>query len=481
MTIIDPANTNRLITSAADIIDSYAGTDTNPYLGGTPKIGLEVEYTLFDQTSGKPISATQNTALLTQGHAKNIAVNQEPSAGSLELTSKAYTPNKLPTLLKALCEDAHGLHDLAAGMDISISPFGQLPAAQLSDHAVVDLERYQTFFAPPRHDMDHVFHFFASCLNIQTSISYRNADHLLDIIRMTTALEPILFLSTDSSSGFSDSKPHKQVHNLAHKDKIGINAGIPDFYYHSKSGEEFIQNHINFTLTHPHIFAYFNHDNKLTRLAEGWTSYNQLEAQDLGPKNLTNYLQAQSESWRRACNIATILDDTGALIGHRAELAAFQTGLMHQRGTAAALSNFIAFDAVFYKETAALLKQFGIDLTDLQSCKPVLEANFKNACYHNNQYHAVPFGNARIKDFVTPFANIIEAAADRAALSNYTAPILHIMRTGRPDWLVYREKFTTLEDTLNYMQNFNSYLKEVPDLLSPWSCADMALPKLGMK
>lgn len=482
MTIIDPTSTTRPITSAADIIESYAGTDTNPHLGGTPKIGLEIEQTLFNQSTGNPISIADNTAIITQARDKNITVNQEPSAALLELTSPAYLPKDLPILLKELCHEAHGLHDIAANMDIGISPFGQLPAATLDQHEVVNLERYQTFFAPPRADMVDTFRFFASCLNIQASVSYRNADHLLDIIRMATALEPILFLSTDSSSGFTRSRERKNIHNLSQKDRLSPNAGIPDFYYTAKTGEEFITDHINFTFTNPHIFACFDDDNKLTRLPAGqWTSYNQLEALKLGPQNQANYLQSQSESWRRACNIATILDDNGTLIGHRAELAAFQTGLMHQRSTAAILTNFIAFDEQFYTAAAALLKQFGIDLQDLQSCKPALESNFKNACYHNNQFHEVPFGNATLKDFAIPFAAIIEAAADRNALAPYAAPILHILRSGRPDWLVYREKFQTLEDTLHYMHNFNTHVKTVPDLLSPWSCADWALPKLGMK
>jgi hypothetical protein len=481
MTIIQASADTRTIHGRDDIIDAYEGACFKKASGEQSKIGIEIEFSLFDKKkNARPLTKEQNSALFEEGTQRGISMRNEPSASCLEIAGNPYTPNLVRKMTQDMSNDIANFHALAAEQEIGISPFGHLPHMPLSEHEIIESERYQTFFSPPREDMKDVYRFFATCLNIQSSVSYCNSDHLLKIIRYAVALEPILFLSTDSSCGFNESKPITHIHNIAGKDKLGINSGIPDFYYTAKTGEELIKNHIDFTLSHPHIFAYFNHDNKLTRLPKGeWVSFNELESRGLGPQNLTNYLQAQSESWRRACNVATITDsETGALTGHRVEIAAFQTGLMHQRATSTLLTFLIAFDEMFHVKLSTLLKEHGIDLSNLASCKDLLENNFKHACYHNNTFHSLPYGTKSLKDFALPFADIIEECASNHNLSALAGPITHILRSGRPDWLVYREKLSTLDDTVGYLAHFDEHLTEAPGLLSAQSCADMILPNL---
>lgn len=473
MTEIKKAQADKKITNLVDIHNVYTGSDAC-------KIGIEVEQSFFNQDNLTPLTEKQCAAIIAKARTKSIEIHNEPSATSLELVSGPYLPNQLPALLKAIDHDFHALISIAKKQGITPSPFGHLPHTQTSDHNLIKNERYETFFSPPRDDMKKTFEAFVNYMNIQASASYKDANHLLKIIRMATALEPILFLSTESSCGFYENVPLKQCLGIELITKRGRNGGIPDFYYTAKTGDELINNHIDFTFNHPHIFAYFNNEGDLTRLpSDKWASFNELENRDLGPKNLTNYMQTQSESWRRACNIAPIINNDGDLISHRAELAAFQTGLMHQRATATLITNFIAFDEDFYEQTQALLLEHGIDLNDLQSCKALLNNNFEQACYHKNKYHSIPFGNGKtFKDFVTPFASIIESAADRSNLSQYARPAVHIMRSGRPDWLVYREAFQTLEETKNYMRNFERYIIDNPGLISSQECADRIIPSL---
>ncbi|MCF8496128.1 MAG: hypothetical protein K9G62_05600, partial [Alphaproteobacteria bacterium] len=59
-------------------------------------------------------------------------------------------------------------------------------------------------------------------------------------------------------------------------------------------------------------------------------------------------------------------------------------------------------------------------------------------------------------------------------LSSYAAPMLHILRSGRPDWLVYREKFPDLENVKNHLRKFPDLAKGNPALLSAQSCGDLS-------
>lgn len=466
---------DRPVHTSQDVRALYVGTDDNPHLDA-PRIGIEIEQTLYHPDTLELVDKTLSAKLTEQGKSDGIPVHHEPSSTSLEVVTDAFTPDDLQSLLDQIEDRFSYFRNIITREGLCFSPFGHLPHVFSSDHDVVDKERFQTFFNPPRADMQEVFQFFANAMNIQVSVSYRNPDHLLRIVRLAVALEPILFSATDSNCGFFENEAIDYSLPLYLNTQKGINGGIPDFYYSARNGQEFLDSHIDFTLNHPHIFAYFDFNGKLKKLPEGqWVAFSDLERLDLGPQTLVNYRQSQSESWRRAANIAAITNADGQVIGHRAELASFQTGLMHQRFTAPFLTNLFAFDECFQSETEVLLKDVGIDVTNLSACRDVLESNFQEACYHQNRFHELPFGSGTIKDFVLPFADLIESSYQNTPFKAFVKPIIHIFRSGRPDWLVYREHFRTLEVVKAYLKEFPDFVAEAEEdssLLSALHCAD---------
>jgi hypothetical protein len=148
---------------------------------------------------------------------------------------------------------------------------------------------------------------------------------------------------------------------------------------------------------------------------------------------------------------------------------------MHQRVTAPLLTNLIAFNEVFQEKTAALLRTYGIDLNNLADCQAVLEGNFKAAVYHGNQFSEVGFGTGTLGDLAPKMADIVEECYAGSRFEKYIQPILHIWRTGNPDWLVYRKHFATLDDVKTYLKTFPERTADNPALLSTTSCADLAL------
>ncbi|MCF8496166.1 MAG: hypothetical protein K9G62_05790, partial [Alphaproteobacteria bacterium] len=397
MSEIRPAGLDIPVIHTDDVYALYTGAEDHQ------KIGLEIEQMLYYPDALETLKAQESEALALKGTADGVPVNHEPSATSLETITDAFTPGDLPALIAQTEARFDYFRNLTAEAGLAISPFGHLPHIFPTDHEVVSKERFQTFFNPPRSDMQEVFKFFANSMNIQVSVSYRDPTHLLRIIRMAVALEPLFFLITDSNSGFFENKPIDYSLNLHLNQGKGINGGVPDFYYTVRTGEELIRAHIDFTLNHRHMFAHFDFGGKLRKLPAGeWVAFSDLERLNLGPQTMLNYRQAQSESWRRAINISPIVDESGSVIGHRAEFAPFQTGLMHQRATAPLLTGLIAFNDGFYDATEILLRECGIDLAALDKDRNILEANFQAACYHGNAFHDVRFGAKTIRDFAVP-------------------------------------------------------------------------------
>lgn len=448
-----------------------------PYYQGSGqdalKFGTEIEFAIARNPclSAPDWSETQALQGRLQGEA--VSANIEPPTSAVELTSAAFDRSALPALLEAIETATTHLHQAAHDLSLTLSPFGHWPQHKPDDIHVAQTERYQSFFAPPRPDMQAFFEFFTQCMNIQVSLGYADPDHLLRIVRLATVLEPVIALTTDSSCGWDKGQRAAHIQNLARKLKMGVNTGVPSFYATAQTGAALVDAHITYSLHNPHAFTVFDAHGRLQRLPEGqWARFSDFEACGYGPQDLQNYLQTQSQHWRRAVNIATIVDGEGALLNHRAELCAFQTGLLHQRSTAVIVGYLIGYDPVFYTQTEDVLRVHGIDLNALDP--KALEANFRAACFHDNQYHAVPFGQTgkTVGDFAVAWADILEAAADRHDVHRALAPCLHILRSGRPDWLVYRETLPSYEAVKAYMHRFSDRVQDQPALISSFYCAD---------
>jgi hypothetical protein len=466
----------------ADVLGFYKGAAENPLLPAELRaamIGAEIEQTVYRTADLRPLDGVQGNALAQAGRQAGLAIHREPSTTLAEVVTAPFTPENLDHLLQQADERFAGLYALARAQGAALAPFGHLPHLRAEEHAVTQVPRYKAFWDPPRADMMDIYRSFLYP-NIQTSVSYRDADHLLRIIRLCTALEPFLFLLTDASAGIFEGAAIDYCPWLHMKSRRGMNGDAPGFYYTAKTGAEFIDAHVEHTLNAPYLFVYFDAQNELQRLEAGrFISFSQLENLGLGPQNFLNYRQAQSENWRRICNIAAINDADGGVLGHRAETNLFNSGLQHQRATAILLMNLIAFNDAFYEEVKALLLHTGIDLENLDRSRNILDKNFQALSYHKNQFHALPFGNAALKDFALRFADLVESAYNGKASAARVAPLLHILRSGRPDWLVYREMFPAMADIRTYLERFPELAAGQPELISSASCADMTAPAIA--
>ena len=474
MSEIKTKSQNWSVKEKNDVFALYEGTSTNKNFSDTQsRIGMEVENNFYNIKELSTLSEQQSNNFVSEGRRKAICMNTEPSATTLEILTDPYKREEFDQLIGQINRRFSDIYNFGREQGIAPSPFAHLPHITAEEHHQTHNDRYVAFWIPPRDDLVDAFKSFLDP-SIQVSISYKDFDHLLRIIRLSVALEPFLILTTEADAGFYEGAPINGSPRTRILKRRGRNGGIPDFYLKAKNGEELIDSHIDYTLNNPHIFVCFNNEGELVKLPSGiWSPFLDLEDKGYGPCDLLNYRQAQSESWRRTTNISEIRNTDGTLLGHRAEISSlFCTGLQHQRATSSVLSYLLAYCPNFYRNINDLLKEFGIDMDSLYDCKDILDQNFEHAHMHKGRYFDLPFGTKTIKDFTVGLSEIIQDCLKGSVLKQYSAPLTHILETGRPDWLVNREIFTTLEQQKHYMKALPTLSLEHPELISADSCAD---------
>lgn len=474
MSEIKTKSQNWPVKNKEDVLALYEGTKTNSnFPDKTSKIGMEVELNLYNTDTLNPLTEQQAEHLVSEGRRSALCINKEPSATTLEILSEPFPSGNFEELIQQINRRFNELWAIGRNNNVLPSPFGYLPHITPQQHHQINNDRYIAFWGPPRPDLVEAYHSFVDP-SIQVSISYEDYEHLLRIIRLGIVLEPFMILTTEADAGFYENGAVPGSPRTRILKRRGRNGGIPEFYYKAESGEELIDAHIDYTLNNPHVFVCFNSEGKLHKLPEGiWSPFSELEKHSYGPQNLLNYRQAQSESWRRTVNISEIRDNAGTLFGHRAEISSlFCTGVQHQRASGAILSCLLAYCSGFYNKISALSKDFGIDIDDLYASKDLLDQNFEHAHMHNGRYFDLPFGNKTLKDFASGFSEVIQECLKGWKLDQHSAPLMHILTEGRPDWLVNREIFESLEQQKAYMNALPELSNAHPELISADSCAD---------
>ena len=483
MSEILTAGQNPPVQTPEDVLDLYKCVNTSPYVKErVSRIGIEVEHNYYRTDGLSALDQATNAEIIKKAGQEGVPVHEEPSASTLEVISDPYTRDEFDTLAAQIESRFRGLLKTVEAEGIFPSPFAHLPHLKPEDHHQLDNPRYRAFWIPPRDDMVDAYHSFVDP-SIQVSLSFDSDEQMMRVMRLCLALEPLMILTTDATAPVFEGESADFCPRMEILKRRGRNGGIPDFYYTARNGKDFVRAHIDYIFHNKHVFAYFNHDGELMQHPTGeWLNYLDIAERGLGPGDLLNYRQAQSENWRRSANLAEIRDQDGTLYCHRAEIASlFCTGLQHQRMSALLMGYLIGYDENFYEKTKARLFDVGINLEALDESKAVLEQNYEAAHQRGNEYHGLAFGTKTVKDFVLPFADLIESCADSHGLADHAKPLLHILRSGRPDWLVYREHLPTLEIIKDYMTRLPELVKEEPALLDAGSCADFVVPEVTRK
>ena len=463
------ANDLRIITSADDVIDTYIGAGKNI------KTGIEIELAFICPETLKPMSIPQNKVLKNSALAARTGdwVHNEPSSEMLEVTSIAAGPDDLKSVLDDVNSKIKLLTEKAQGLGLKRSYFQELPEKTPQDFLknIMPIDRYQAFFSPPRPDMMGMAAYFTICKSNQVSISYTDYEHLFKNVRRLYCLAPFLFLMSDNSAAFSAGEKLAGHSGMTHR-RNGLLEGrgdVPSYVFTAKSGEEFIQNHIDHVFNNP-LYVYYDEEGALNRLPVGeWSSVNKLK--ERGLNIASNYYFAETVLWPDV-KIATLKDETTDEInGHRYEARMFGVGA-HQHQSAFLVTSALAFNEVFAEKIDRLLASYGFDMNNAPLARKNLDTAYENARNHDGKFFDITYGSGSMADFAAEFADLIENAYTGDEFDEELAPLLTICRTGCTDAKVNRLLFPTMNDILTFQGEHD------PNLLNnPNSCAYMMFEK----
>ncbi len=456
-------NSNDLskINRIEDIFDLYSGS------GNKAKAGIEVELAFFnpkDENLGV-MSLCQNRVLKNCASAvipEDDWLHNEPTSELLEVASKAYGFTDAKKVLDDTNQKIKILCDKAEGLGLKRSYFQELPERSANDllSRIVDVERYKIMYAPYREDMKKCVEYFAICKSNQVSISPYNMDHMLENIRRLYILAPFLFLLTDNSAAYVGGKKYKghAGMQLRYKGLLEGRGGVVPYAFSAKSGEEFIENHINHVFNNP-LFMYYDHNGHLSRVPSGnWNvTFNSLK--DKGLNTASNYYLAQSLLWPDV-KIAALKNDNGSVCGHRYEARMFGVGL-HQHQSAFIITTMLAFHEEFAKSVDLLLEEYGFSSS--RQCYDLVISSYKAAREHNGEFFNISYGSKSMADFAKSFADLLEDVVDETPFEEQAQPITIICRTGCTDAKVNRALYPNMSDVLNYQRKYERHIFDDPN------------------
>lgn len=445
------------IASADDVIANYDGAGENA------KLGIEVELCFFNEADSSPMSVAQNEALIKTMRETHKAdwVRQEPSAETVEVNSIAQDWAGLPSVIKDTNDKMDLLVGEAAKLGLKRSFFSDLPHKTHQDllNNIVNVERYQAFFQPPREDMMEIAAYFTVCKSNQVSVSYKTHDHLLANIRRLYALTPFLFMLTGNTSAFAENQLFTGHHGMRYRRGLYGRGGCPCYVFTAKSGEEYIDAHINHVMNNP-LYVFYDENGVLKRIPSGtWTTFNTLKKEGLNTSS--NFHLSESIIWPDV-KIAALKDKDDHVVGHRYEGRMFGVGA-HQHTTAALITGALAFHDNFGAQIDELLKRYGFDFEGAEGQTRIhLRAAYAAATEHDNHFFNIPYGTGTMAEFAKEFANLMEAALDGAGYDTELAPLLHICRTGITDTKANRLLFPNMQDIQNVQSTYDPQIFKVP-------------------
>ncbi|MCK6419214.1 MAG: hypothetical protein L6Q57_09885 [Alphaproteobacteria bacterium] len=441
------AHDNRLINGLEDVWFLYQG-------GGPTAMqaGAEIEMAFFDPATGAPMNVAQNKAIKKSAEQSlgGDWVRNEPTADTLEAIGEPAPFANIQPIMDQLDARIAALSGEAKKHGLRRSYFQDLPDQTAADlfKNLMDIERYQAFFGPPRADMVGIAVYFAVCKSNQVSISYRDPDHMLANVRRLYALAPFLFMLTDNSSGFDQGKPLLGHHGMHHRAALGTRGGVMPYVFTAQTGEEYLRAHIQNVMNNP-LYVYYDGQGVLQRLPSGtWSSMEELKKQGLN--TVANYFLAQSVLWPDV-KIAALRNENNDVVGHRYEARMFGVG-MHQHHTALLITAALAFEENFAHKVDALLRRFG--LLGASAAEELTRA-YNAARNHAGQFFDISYGSGSMADFACAFADLLEGVYSGTGHERAIQPALTILRTGWTDARVSRALFPTLQDALAQQKSYD--------------------------
>ncbi len=450
----------RLINTSEDVIESYCCS------GEDAMIGTEVELCFFDPESQDlaMMSPEQNEVAMAASVVAYPAgsFNHEPASDLLEANSAPGFFDDLQPVFDDIAAKMRTLTQESARLGLKRSYFQGLPhvSAQTFLDNIVNVERYQAFFDPPRADMMDIAAYFTVTKSTQVSISYKDYEHMHRNVRQLYLLAPFLFLMSDNGAGFDEGQRFTGHAGMRHREALEGRGRFPPYIFSAENGEQYIGAHIDHVM-HNRMYVYYDADGVLQRLPSGtWWNFEK----DLKPRGLNtvaNYYLSQSILWPDV-KLASLRDADGNVSQHRYEARMFGVG-MHQAQTALLITGALGFDDDFAEKVGGLLRDYGMCLNEAPVCIEALTRNYEAAQNHGGKFFDIAYGKGTMTDFARDFGTLLGASKAATLYPDQIVPALDICESGWPDGRVNQALFADLDAVKGHLRDHDGALFDNPN------------------
>ncbi len=471
MTVVLNSSSSKIFKES-DVYDRYTGFGGNQEdmrMGGETErvyhdpanpekiMSMEVESQFLDEVAKYRIPHPENPGFL-----KPIKTSEETVS---QVVEEQTTACKWPSIRKVIEEErnaARVMHRVAEKLGVRQSIYTNNPL-------ITHKECWENCNASRRDRTEKLVRGFHDHLShdelsytfltspVHCSVSYTDPDHLWGIARRMFYLTPFMYLAGDNGSGFMERSPKPLNHHYTMRtnQSLGARGGIPEHFFRSVCGEDYIRGHIEAVLNNPMVIYYDQNSETVTPADGRFPTLKQLAA--VGLNTESNYDVAESTLWPdgKLCNIR---DKNDIPIGKRFEIRMWDTG-PHQFASMMLTCMATLMDPQGAEETDRLLGSYGFGEVPAYS-EMLLRKAMNDTLYHGGRFMDIPFGaptkggvQRSMLDFSKELYPVIEASvarADKALLANLE-PLKHICHTGWTDTKVSQHHCRTLEGVRKLM------------------------------
>lgn len=471
MTYVKLDKNDRAIHNAEDLIDTYQG------FGGSRsdmRIGGETERVFHAHHNPEAMMTTEQQAAYidtlrnrtvtgVDGRPRRIDPALETVSQVVEEQTQAARIADVGAIIRQEREMARHANDIATSMNLRQCP---LTANPLVTHE----QCHRNPVAEPRSRTDELIHAIHDTSGhdgvsytfltspVHASVSYTDETHLWDIIQTGFALAPFFYMVCENGVDYMEGAPKSSPHHFSMRTTkaLGHRGGIPEHFYHSQSGEDFIYGHINAVLDNPMMIV-FNREGEVVAPQSSHLQTPREVIAEQGAINQSVYDLAESTLWPdiKICNIR---DSENNRIGKRIELRMCDTG-PHQFQSLMLTTAGAIMNEQGREDMNALLRDFGFEGPP-GHYRHLLEQAMQDTLWHGGRYMDIAFGAPRLDrrqptmhDFAKEAIGVIREGVKRvdSSLLPKLQPLETICNTGWTDAKTLTHHFQSLNAVQAFM------------------------------
>ena len=473
MTYVKLDKNDKAIQSADDVVDAYAG------FGGSRenmRMGGETERVFHSRNEPAEMMTTGQQAAYVDALRKRTFTGldgqprlMEPALETVsqvvEEQTQAAEIAVVGDIIRQESEMAGHAYDIASSMDLRQCPLTANPM-------VTHDQCYQNPVAEPRSRTDELMHAIYDTSGhdglsytfltspVHASVSYTDSAHLWDIIQTSFALTPFLYMACENGVDYMEGESKFSSHHFSMRTTkaLGRRGGIPEHFYHARSGEEFIYGHVNAVLDNP-MMVVFDKEGEIYAPRSGQLKTPRNIIEEQGAINQSVFDLAESTLWPdiKICNIR---DSENNRVGKRIELRMCDTG-PHQFQSLMLTTAGAIMNEQGRHEMNALLRDFGFDGPP-GHYRQLLEQAMHDTLWHGGRYMDIAFGQAlhngkqpTMHDFAKEAIGVIREGVKRvdSGLLPKLQPLEAIGNTGWTDAKTLTSRFTSLSAVQAFMRS----------------------------